>query len=158
MTKHIRENDRLRKLVESFPKLTFNIDLLPKLKHKDCYICELVAEIENIGNVRIEIARMSFAIHGLHEHDPIDETNSKTNYQVNFPHLVKKGTWFPKRWKSSFVETKTKQIYRFICSVPVECKAVVVHGVAEYSDSYHSANRLISLSGLSGLDAVKPAV
>jgi hypothetical protein len=131
---------------ESFPKLTFNVNLETRAAHQDCHICEVVAEIENVGNVRVEITAMSFALHGLKESDPIDESDPAINFQMMFPHPVKSADWFPKSWESSFVETKTKQVYRYICSVPKEYKAVVVHGKVHYLDTYHSANRLVALS------------
>jgi hypothetical protein len=131
---------------ESFPKLSFNVDLLSKLIHKNCHLCEVVAEIENVGNVRVEITKMSFTLHGLTETDPIDESQEKINFQAEFPNQIKVGSWFPqKKWESTFVETKTKQIYRFVCSVPLQMKAVVVHGRIEYSGSYHTANKLVHL-------------
>src|SRR5258707_9331643 len=95
---------------EQTAKLTFNVDLIIRLEHQNYYICELIAEIANVGNVGVEIPAMKFVLYGLREQDSIDQKNKKILHQVTFPKFIKSGTWL----EGSYVEPKSPQKYSHV--------------------------------------------
>ena len=129
------------RFTEASARLTFKVDLLPRAKVRDHYICEVIATIENVGNVGVTVRFLKFSLRGFKRDDPFDE-KSKYKY-LEFPWLIKEGRWL----KDTFIEPKSSQEYSHVCAIPAEFAAILVLANTKYADtSNQPAQKVVVLS------------
>jgi hypothetical protein len=130
---------------ERAARLVFKVDLVVRLEHEGHHICELIADVENVGNVGVEIDEFKFSLYGLKASDKIDETDEAVGFAVKFPTLIKRGTWLER----SYVEPKSPQQYSHVCAIPAGFMAVLAFGRLKYADSSsksdQTAQKVVSL-------------
>jgi hypothetical protein len=128
-------------------RVAFNVDVNFVAVHQDVWLVELLASVENKGLVTHEIEGFSFKLRCIFPEDALEETGKKANFQTNFPHKLKEGTWLPNQWGNTFVRPSICTRYVFVTSVPARAVAVVLSGRFRYPEreSFHTAVKLVKV-------------
>jgi hypothetical protein len=105
-------------------------------------VIEVIAEINNTGNVRHIFSNMTYSAYG---HDLLKLKNGKRKNlkQVTFPYTIRKDQeFFPSSWEYSFVDAGVKAVYKQIICVPSNLQMFQFHVKMRYKDKesdFHSA-------------------
>lgn len=122
------------------PKVQFNVDLKVIGTHKEGYIVEVIAIIENKGIVRKYMEDFRFDLLILSEHDIIKEGGNNINGQVLFRKIIDKRSWIPPGWEYSFIDSSVTQHYANTTIIPLDAKFAIVHGHFKYADKRSEAH------------------
>jgi hypothetical protein len=125
-------------------RVQFDVDVTFIAEQDDVWHVELVAVVENKGLVTHQISEFGFTLRSIDPGDPIEETDELVNFQTNFPHKLKEGSWLPKQWGDTFVRPGICTRYTYVTTIPRGPIAVVLTGRFRYpgKDSYHTAVKL----------------
>ncbi len=136
-------------------RVAFNVDVNFVAEHEDVWLVELLALVENKGLVTHEIANFSFKLRCIYPEDAIEEAGQQANFQTNFPHKLKEGTWLPNRWGNTFVRPGICTRYTYVAAVPKRAIAVLLTGRFRYpeKDSYHTAVKVAKMPQGGSADA-----
>lgn len=132
---------------EKYPHIEFFADINFVGKQQGFWIVELIASIENKGKVQHKINEFGFDLNALYCEDKID-VSQEWGGQVNFPHLVTKGSFLPKRFGFFFIDPAVKAKYSYVTRVPQEVSFLILHCWFQYADrrNYgHTAERSVSV-------------
>jgi hypothetical protein len=141
-------------------RVEFNVDVNFVSIHQDVWLVELIASVENKGLVTHQIADFSFKLRCLFPEDAVEVTGRKANFQTNFPHKLKTGTWLPNQWGNSFVRPGVCTRYVFVTDVPKRAVAVVLSGRFRYPEreSFHTAVKLVKVPGASSTEGASVGI
>jgi len=130
-------------------RVAFNVDVNFVAEHQDVWLVELLASVENKGSVTHQIADFSFKLRCIFPEDAVEETGKKANFQTNFPHKLKEGTWLPNQWGNTFVRPGICTNYVFVTAVPKRAVAVVLSGRFRYPEknAFHTAVKVRKVPG-----------
>lgn len=125
-------------------RVSFNVDVNFVVEHADMWHVELIGLVENKGVVTHQITDFGFKLRCIFPDDPIEESGEKANFQTNFPHKLKVGTWVPNKRGNTFVRPGICTRYTYVASVPRHAIAVVLTGRFKYpeKDAFHTAVKL----------------
>jgi hypothetical protein len=128
-------------------RVQFDVDVTFVAEQDDIWHVELVALVDNKGLVTHRIADFGFKLRSIYPEDPIEEAGQRVNFQTNFPHKLKEGTWLPSRRGNTFVRPGICTRYTYVTTVPGRAIAVVLTGRFRYpeKDSYHTAVKLLKV-------------
>ena len=131
---------------EFYPRMEFNTNINFKNETDDLFIVEIYCSIRNVGSVRHKPKKLYFSVKGIKPTDEYEDGDDKILNQLNFPHPVKNGLWFPENWKYSYIEPGTTQEYRHLAKISKEYSALMIHGKMHYRlRGYRTANRLVAM-------------
>ena len=110
---------------EGHPKLQLDIELSLTGLHKDKYIIELCAIIDNKGLIRQPIKEFRFDLRALLSTTPVNIDNNWINYQIEFSKtFILDREWVPQdpdvKWYDAFIDGGVVQKYRYVTSIPIE--------------------------------------
>lgn len=133
---------------ERYPNINFTADINVIGKQEGNWVVELIAIIENKGKAQHKMEEFDFDVYGINKEDKITD-DANFGGQVNFGHLIKKGSFLPKKWEYFFVDPGTSAKYSFLARIPEEITFIVLHASFKYharKDSGHTAEKTISLN------------
>jgi hypothetical protein len=141
---------------EDVPHIEFTVDVNFVGMQDDQWLVEVLALLENKGQVKHSISDFTFDLRCLSAGEALRHGGEVINYQLEIPQKIKEGSWMPRGWDYTFIEPGIRTRYSFITSVPVSASFVLVHGRFFYSkEDFHTADRLIKVPvsvGASGLE------
>lgn len=126
-------------------RVAFNVDVNFVAGHGDRWLVELLATVDNKGLVTHQIADFGFKLRCIYPEDGAEDAGKRANFQTNFPHKLKEGTWLPNQWGNTFVRPGISTRYTFVTSVPQRAVAVVLSGRFRYPEknAFHTAVKLV---------------
>ena len=136
-------------------RVEFNVDVDFIAEHRDVWLVELVASVQNKGLVTHQIENFSFKLRCIFPEDAVEEAGERANFQTNLPHKLKAGTWLPNNWGNTFVRPGICTRYVFVTAVPKRAVAVVLSGHFQYPEkhSFHTAVKLAKVPAAGDLGA-----
>ena len=129
---------------EGHSKIQFNVDFKIIGTHKDNYLVEVIAIVENKGMVRQYINDFRFDLLDLANNQPIVQGGDKINHQILFEKIIDKRYWIPAGWEYSFIDAGVTQHYTYVTSLPLDAKFALVFGHFKYpdgKDAFHTAQK-----------------
>ncbi len=129
---------------EGHSKIQFNVDFRIIGVHKDKYIVEVVAIVENKGLVRQYVNDFRFDLLCLSDKQDIIDGDDRINRQVLFKKIIDKRYWIPPDWCNSFIDAGVIQYYTYTTSLPNDAKFALVYGHFKYPDgknNFHTAQK-----------------
>jgi hypothetical protein len=130
---HVRREDK--------PRINLNASLREIIARDGKRIVEIVAEVENTGEVRHVFKDMTYTLHGS-DLSSIEEEPELLG-QVYLPiKLATKQRFFPTSWEYSFVDAGQVSRYRSLVSIPEGVKLLKLGVIMSYGDresDFHSA-------------------
>jgi hypothetical protein len=118
---------------ERYPNLVFVASVNFIGEHKNEWLVELVADVENKGKAQHKMKNFNFDLNAIFEENDLIESE-KWGKQINFPNLLIKGSFLPDDVDFFFVDPGTTARYSFISKVPKEASFVILHSYFNYSD------------------------
>lgn len=128
---------RFRRQRENHALIDFSVDIVFHSKHKDWWIVEIIAYIENKGKVQHKIDLFEFELASLSSSDNIEITE-EFGGQVHFPNIITRRSFLPKKYRYFFVEPGLKNKYSFISRIPADTEVLILHSWFNYLDGKHS--------------------
>ncbi|VAW67288.1 hypothetical protein MNBD_GAMMA08-645 [hydrothermal vent metagenome] len=128
---------------EKYPNIEFSADIEFIGEQKDYWLAELIATIDNKGKAQHKMEKFRFDVNGLLSADNI-EISDEWGGQVNFPHLIAKGSFLPEKYTHFFIDPGTKAKYSYITRIPKDASYIILHCWFKYMDerSYgHTAEK-----------------
>lgn len=130
---------------EHFPRIYFEVSV-NFLGYKDeQMVVELIATLENKGVVPLRVRNFAFRLRGLKKTDPLTRGGKEIRGQLQFPHVLEDGAFFPPDWGYSFVYPGVKTEYNYVASIPEDVSYVRIQGDFEYfgtGETHHAAKVL----------------
>jgi hypothetical protein len=132
--------DHLRKR-NDFPRINLHASLREIARSGNDRVVEVVAEIENSGNVRHVFRSITYSIRGSRLKDLMNDPTILG--QVHLPIVVTRSRrFFPRSWEYSFVDAGQKSTYRHLITIPRWVRLAQLHVIMSYDDAesdFHSA-------------------
>jgi len=132
-----------RKQDELFPRIGFEVSANFVGIHGDHVVTELVAVLENRGQVPLKIRHFSFKLRGLSKSSAVQKGTAAIRGQLLFPVVIEEGDFVPPSWDHSFVYPGVKTEYNFVTAIPRTIAFVRMQGDFEYlgrrGSSHHAA-------------------
>jgi hypothetical protein len=113
--------------------------------HKNYWLAEVVAYVDNKGLRRHKVVDFSFWVRYMTDRDSITYGDESINYQVVFPQEIenvcykvqaeikeKRRSWVHPKAEYTYVEPGIRQRYSYVIAIPCDAKFVLVHGSFEY--------------------------
>ncbi len=133
---------------EGNSKIQFNVDLKVIGVHKDKYIVEVVAVVENKGNVRHYVNDFRFDLLYLSDKQDVVEGDERINKQLLFEKIISKRYWIPPDWYYSFIDPGVIQNYTYTTFLPIESKFALVFAQFKYPDrksDFHTSQKTFAI-------------
>jgi hypothetical protein len=133
---------------EGNSKIQFNVDLKVIGVHKDKFIVEVIAMVENKGLVRHYVNDFRFDLLYLSDKQDIVEGDESINKQVLFEKIVSKRYWIPPDWYYSFIDAGVTQNYTYTTFLPIESKYALVFAQFKYPDrksDFHTSQKTFAI-------------
>lgn len=134
----IRQHLKLR---ADFPRINIHAELRQVASSGGNRIVEVIAEVENTGEVRHVFRDLTYGIRGSDL--GLVGDNPAILGQVYLPIVVaKRRRFFPSSWEYSFVDAGQKSTYRHLILIPERVKLAQLKVVMSYDDEesdFHSA-------------------
>jgi len=146
---------------EDHPRIEFEVDVRVIGIHKNFYLVELLAYIDNKGLIafKLEPEDFYFSLFALMAKDEIDyivdssnktnekdlESGSKKIARIKFPTTLMRKRWLP--WHT-FLEPNVRQKYSYHTAVPNDCSYLLLWGKFIYDDDkadFHTAEKIIKV-------------
>jgi len=122
---------------EGHAHIEFTADIRFVEQRPNCWVVELISNVENKGRVQQRITKFEFDLYCLSVNDPVN-TAEQYGGQVLFPHLVAKGSWRPDSMEYFFLEPGVSGKYSYIARVPANATSIILHSWFDYGDGRHS--------------------
>ncbi len=135
-------------LREGNSKIQFNVDLKVIGVHKDKYIVEVIAVVENKGNVRHYVNDFCFDLLYLSDKNDVVEGDERINKQVLFEKTLSKRYWIPPDWYYSFIDAGVIQNYTYTTFLPLDSKFALVFAQFKYPDrksGFHTSQKTFAI-------------
>jgi hypothetical protein len=104
------------------------------------WLVHLIARVSNQGKVRHWIKEFQFTLRAISADAGVVEGDAAICNQVSFPNLLKRGTWLPPSWSSTFIDPGVENVYRHIAAIPAETSFILLDGMFRYPDSESEAH------------------
>lgn len=127
---------------ELFPRIYFEVSAKFVGQQDDRILVEILALIENKGEVPISINDLKFKVRALYKDDAVKEGDNSIRGQIRIPHLLLSGSWIPEDWDSTFIYPGVKTEYNYIAAIPLDVSFIRVAGSFTYEregSSHHAA-------------------
>ena len=111
---------------ERFPNINFTTDINIIRKQSDCWIVELIANVENKGKAQHKMSEFGFDLNAMYEQDEV-QSKEEWGGQVDFSHRLILGSYLPKHQKYFFVDPGTTAKYSYITKVPLSTRFLMLH-------------------------------
>lgn len=137
-----------RRQDELFPRINFEVSANFVGLQGDHVVTELVAVLENKGQVPLKIHHFSFKLRGLSNAAAIEKGAAAIRGQLLFPVVLEEGEFVPTSWDYSFVYPGVKTEYNFVTAIPRTIAFVRMQGDFEYTgrrDSSHHAAKILAV-------------
>ena len=135
-----------KKQDELFPRINFEVSANFLGFQDDKVITELVAVLENKGQVPLKISDFSFKLRGLRVSDRLEKGPDAIRGQLLFPAVLEQGDFVPRSWNYSFVYPGVRTEYNFVMAIPSDVAFVRMEAAFVYlgraNDSHHAAKIL----------------
>ena len=135
-----------KKQDELFPRINFEVSANFLGFQDGTIIAELVAVLENKGQVPLKISDFSFKLRGLRVSDELKKGPDAIRGQLLFPEVLEQGDFFPRSWNYSFVYPGVRTEYNFVTAIPQNVAFVRMEAGFVYlghrNDSHHAAKIL----------------
>jgi len=118
---------------EKYPHIETSADINFIGKHKEYWVIEIIAWVENKGTAQHRMSAFDFDLYHLLADDTLEE-DARFGGQVAFPHCTKKGSLIPTRYSLFFVDPGVKAKYSYITKVPAEATMLIFHWSFKYAD------------------------
>lgn len=143
-----------RRQDELFPRVNFEVSANFLGLHGEHVVTELVAVLENKGQVPLKIHNFTFKLLGLSGASCVEKGTTNIRGQLLFPMVLDEGEFVPRSWEYSFVYPAVKTEYNFVTAIPRAVAFVRMQADFEYLDrkeaSHHAAKILaVDVSGSS---------
>jgi hypothetical protein len=143
---------RWRRQDELFPRVNFEVSACFLGVQGDHVVTELVAVLENKGDVPLKIHNFTFKLLGLARSASAEKGPARIRGQLLFPTVLDEGEFVPRSWEYSFVYPGVKTEYNFVTVIPRDIAFVRMQGDFEYLErkgaSHHAAKVLmVDVSG-----------
>jgi hypothetical protein len=125
-TRYIRQG-------ENYPHIQTRAEIEFIGKADKFWIVEVRAVLENKGKVQHRFSELAFNLEGIFENDSI-EVSKQWGGQVNFPHLIAKGSFLPAAFSFFLLGPGVVAKYSYLTRVPQEATFVMLHCWFRYSD------------------------
>lgn len=127
-------------------KIEFDVNI-NFLGHQDNNILiEVIALVENKGDVRHNLSDFKFDLAVLKKGDKIVNGDDRINNQVLIPHLIIKNQyWIPPNWIKSFIDPSIKQNFTYFTCIPDDSTFVLLFATFKYpktKNEFHTAQRV----------------
>lgn len=135
---------------ENFPNIEFSADVNLIGEQGNWYIVELIGIVENKGKVQHKMEEFEFDLNAINSQDAIDVSDDWGG-QVNFPNLVVKGSFLPRRFKFFFIDPGIRAKYSYVARVNKDATFLIFHCWFKYVDGRHlghTAEKTISIMRL----------
>ncbi len=136
-----------RKQDALFPRINFEVSANFVGVQGDHIVTELVAVLENKGEVPLKIRHFSFKLRGLDSSAAVAKGSEAIRKQLLFPVLLDEGDFIPRSWAYSFVYPGVRTEYNFVTAISKDISFVRTQGDFEYVDgrdsSHHAAKILL---------------
>ncbi|WP_437522582.1 hypothetical protein WME79_31900 [Sorangium sp. So ce726] len=139
---------RWRKQDELFPRVNFEVSANFVGFHGDSVITELVAVLENKGQVPLKIRPFSFKVRGLGKEATLQKGSANVRGQLLFPTLLEEGDFVPASWDHSFVYPGVRTEYNFVIAIPKTVAFIRMQGDFQYlgrQDATHHAAKILAV-------------
>ena len=125
--------------------------------HRDEWITEVLAIVENKSTVRHTIQRLDYEVRALSAKDVL--TGKPTD--VQFPQELAKGNWFPKNWTFFFVEPGVRSDYVCLLRIPSHVAFILLDAWMSYDEKpekpeLYWSRKVLPVPSVSAME-VKPA-
>jgi hypothetical protein len=134
---------------ESRAKIEFSLDLRVIGHLHGKILAEVVAVVVNRVLVRHWVSDFRFDVRYLTMEDQLIEDGERFNQQVFFPRCaIRKRSWFPPRWKGTFIDPGVRQEYTYVTAIPSDACFAFVYATFKYPDSesgFHTAQKTFNL-------------
>jgi hypothetical protein len=107
----------------------------------DFWIVELLAILNNRGNVQHKIEKFAFDLNAIFSDDPI-EVSEKWGGQLNFPHEIARGSFLPESFRYFFVGPSVTAKYSYVARVPKSATHLILHCRFDYVDRPRSSHTM----------------
>lgn len=137
-----------RKQDALFPRINFEVSANFVGIQGDHIVMELVAVLENKGEVPLKIRRFSFKLRGLSKSAAIERGSAAIRGQLLFPVVLDEGDFVPPSWDHSFVYPGVRTEYNFVTAIPRTIAFVRMQGDFEYlgrRDNSHHAAKILAV-------------
>ncbi len=137
-----------RKQDALFPRINFEVSANFVGVQDDHIVTELVAVLENKGEVPLKIRHFSFKLRGLGRSAAIEKGSEAIRGQLLFPVILEEGNFIPPSWDHSFVYPGVRTEYNFVTAIPRTISFVRMQGDFEYvgrGDNSHHAAKILSV-------------
>jgi hypothetical protein len=137
-----------RRQDELFPRINFEVSANFVGLQGDHVVTELVAVLENKGQVPLKIHHFSFKLRGLSKAGAIEKGAPAIRGQLLFPVVLDEGEFIPASWDYSFVYPGVRTEYNFVTAIPGTIAFVRMQGDFEYKgrrDSSHHAAKILAV-------------
>ena len=127
-------------------RVSFAVDVNFVTVHRDAWLVELVAKVDNKGLVSHKITSFEFKLRCINPEDGLEES-TKANGQTDIPHKLKEGSWIPAGWENTFVRPGVCNTYTYVTTIPTQAVAAVLLGRFNYQgrDAFHTASKLVKV-------------
>lgn len=132
---------------EHFPRVNFDLNA-ELIDHKDGkIILNIVATLENKGQVPLKIKEFVCELRGLRDNDLLELGTEKIRNQLNFKQDLGGGVFIPADWNYSFVYPGVKTEYTYVTIIPESTKYLLAKGRFHYlsNGESHHAGRIIKI-------------
>lgn len=116
---------------ERHPKINFSCSINFIGKHQEEWLIEIVAILNNVGKAQHVMKSLTFDLNGIYPQETFKEVD-RWNKQVDFPHSIKKGTFFPDYWEFSFVDAGVTSKYSHVTTIPQNYEYLLLHCSFQY--------------------------
>ncbi len=136
---------------EHFPRVNFDIDVEIIDRKDNKYVLNVVATLENKGEIPLKIKDFNCELRGLASDDSLELGTEKIRNQLNFKHNLNGGAFIPANWDFSFVFPSVKTTYTFVTIIPDTMIYLFVRGSFIYlaNGESHHAGKIIKIANKS---------
>lgn len=144
---------------ESHPKIEFNIDLKSLGRQDKKILIEIIANLENKGQVRHWVNNFTCDVLILRSVDSVVPGDKRINYQTLFEKYnpiksydgdrTGRIVWIPEKWYESFIDGGIKQQYTYLTEVPENTAFISIYSQFYYEgDDFQTAQKTFSVEQL----------
>src|SRR5688500_2881478 len=102
---------------ELFPRVDFEVSANFVGLQGEHVVTELVAVLDNKGQVPLKIRNFTFILRGLSRSASVEKGSSEIRGQLLFPVVLGEGEFVPKSWEYSFVYPGVRTEYNYVTAI-----------------------------------------
>jgi hypothetical protein len=125
---------------EKEPRAEFDVDLTFVGTQDGRRLVEVIAHLENKGEVRHPVRNFKLHLLYLLSDDPVADGDDDINFQIEFPNSIKRTLW-----NNTFIDPHLRYRNSYITAIPVEATFVVVFAKFEYKRERFTTQKLFKV-------------